>query len=98
MKNVTMEQLARFENAQETLGMMVAIRTNWITQERRRDNPDNEKIACWQSERQEYEVMEDALRLDNEAEINRVLTTYNPQVRSAFEQPAEKEHYHAEAA
>ncbi|MDR3053971.1 MAG: hypothetical protein LBU53_00995 [Zoogloeaceae bacterium] len=97
MKEISREQLARFENAQETLGMMIAIRTGWITGERRKENPDLSKITHWQSERQKYEIMEDALRPSNEVEIKRVLAEYNPQVRAAFEQPVE-EHSHAAAA
>jgi hypothetical protein len=90
MKEISMEQLARYESAQETLGLMVAMRSGWIADEEKKANPDHEQIERWYAEMRKYGFAEEDLDIHDEAEIERVLATYNPIIRAHFERRAKE--------
>ncbi|GHU14439.1 hypothetical protein FACS189441_4080 [Betaproteobacteria bacterium] len=89
-ERTAMQKLARYETAQEALGLMVAMRSSWIARERDKPNPDTVKIEQWRSEQYEYGFAEEDLSLDDEAEIERVLATYSPLIRANFERLAKE--------
>ena len=89
-ERTAMQKLARYETAQEALGMMVAMRSSWIADERSKKNPDATKIEQWRSEQREYGFAEEDLSLDDEAGIERILATYSPLVRANFEHLAKE--------
>lgn len=74
--------LARFETAQETLGMLVAMRTSLVFAEKRKARPDVNKIAQWESEITKYNDEDLSLRFSDTAEIERILTSYGPMVKA----------------
>jgi hypothetical protein len=78
----TTEQLARFETAQETLGMLVAIRTSLVYSEKRKAKPDVNKITIWESEIAKYNDEDLSLRFSDTTEIERILTSYGPMVKA----------------
>lgn len=78
----TTEQLARFETAQETLGMLVAIRTSLVYSEKRKAKPDANKITIWESEITKYNDEDLSLRFSDTTEIERILTSYGPMVKA----------------
>jgi hypothetical protein len=78
------EALARYETAQETLGMLVAMRTRWIYEEEQRDAPDVGKIAQWEKEQAYFRDEDDALLFSDSGEIERVITVYGPLVKANF--------------
>jgi hypothetical protein len=88
MKNMTTtEKLGRYETAQETLGMMVAMRSRWIHEERQKQYPDTEKIALWKNEITQFSDEDDTLSMTRMDEVERVLATYCPIVKAHFAQP-----------
>ena len=78
------EALARYETAQETLGMLVAMRTRWIYEEEQKDTPDVGKIAQWKKEQAYFSDEDDALLFTDGTEIERVITAYGPMVKANF--------------
>jgi hypothetical protein len=80
----TTESLARYETAQETLGMLVAMRTRWIYEEEQKAVPDVGKIAQWKKEQAYFVDEDDALLFTDSSEIERVITVYGPQVKANF--------------
>jgi len=80
----TTERLARFETAQEVLRFLMAVRSNLIYNEGKKTHPDATKIEQWEAERDELDDLEDALRFDDPAEIERIIATYGPQSRQLF--------------
>lgn len=81
--NVT-NRLALFETAQEIFNTLIAIRSEQIYIERSSANPNEEKIAYWQAEQDFFSAQEDALQFDDLEEIERVIRTYGPEVKSTF--------------
>lgn len=80
----TTEILARYETAQETLGMLVAIRSRWIHEEEQRPVPDTAKIALWEKEQAQFTDEDDALLMTDDAGIERIITVYGPVVKAGF--------------
>ena len=80
----TTEKLARFETAQDTIGMMVAFRSAWIHKERQKAKPDVNKIALWQAEKNQYSDEEYGLLFDDTKNIERIIDTYAPIVKADF--------------
>jgi hypothetical protein len=80
----TIEALARYETAQETLGMLVAMRTRWIYEEEQTDAPDVGKIAQWKKEQAHFNNEDDALLFTDSVEIERVITGYGPLIKANF--------------
>lgn len=80
----TTERLAAFETAQETLGMMMSMRSRWMAEEEAKEAPDRAKIAEWASERDALADEELSLRFADTEGIRRVLTAYGPIVRAHF--------------
>jgi len=87
MRNeITMqERLNRYEIAQETLGFMMAIRTEAIHDEEHKATPDTLKIAQWN---EEFNALDDelhGLRLHDDAAVQHVLDDYCPIVKADYE-------------
>ena len=80
----TTVRLARFETAQEALGMLIAARSELIYQERKKAEPDAEKISVWEAETEALAVREDALRFDDAEEIERVIAECGVEVRAIY--------------
>jgi hypothetical protein len=78
------EALARYETAQETLGMLAAMRTRWIYEEEQKDTPDVGKIAQWKKEQAYFSDEDDALLFTDSGEIERVITVYGPMVKATL--------------
>ena len=79
------ERLANFETAQETLGMMIAMRSKWIFDEKQKPFPDQNLIEKWENESFEFGIEDDVLSLYDEDGIERVISTYGPIVRAEFD-------------
>ena len=80
----TTERLARYETAQEIIGMMIALRSEWIGQERSKTEPDAQKIEAWLAEQDRLAAEEDGLSMDEADALDRVVREYGPIVRAAF--------------
>lgn len=80
----TTERLATFETAQETLGMLISMRSAWIAEEETKSEPDLARIAEWSGERDAFVDQELSLRFTDTVGIARVLKTYGPIVRAHF--------------
>lgn len=80
----TTERLATFETAQETLGMLISMRSGWIADEEAKPEPDLTSIAEWSGERDAFVDQEFSLRFTDTESIARVLKTYGPIVRAHF--------------
>jgi len=79
------ERLNRYEIAQETLGFMMAIRTEAIHDERRKATPDSSKIAQWRKEFGELDGELYGLRLHDDDAVQHVLDDYCPIVKADYE-------------
>lgn len=80
----TTERLTRFETAQEALGMLIAARSELIYQERKKADPDVEKISLWEAETEALAAREEALRFGDAEEIERVITECGVEVRAIY--------------
>ncbi|SMB33147.1 protein of unknown function (plasmid) [Sterolibacterium denitrificans] len=81
----TRDRLNRYEIAQETIGFMMAMRTEAIHDEEKKAVPDTAKIAQWNME---FERLDDelyGLRLHDDEAIQRVLDEYCPIVKAEYE-------------
>jgi len=85
MKIPYQERLNLYEIAQETIGFMMAMRTEAIHDEKKKAAPDVAKIAQWQIEFCQYRDEQHGLRLHDDAAIQRVLNEYCPIVKENFE-------------
>lgn len=74
----TTEKLARFETAQHIIGMMVAIRSEWIDQEEDKAQPDLKQIEQWEQEQRKFADQDNALRFDDHDGIEWVIKSYDP--------------------
>lgn len=77
----TTEKLARFETAQHIIGMMVAIRSEWIDQEEDKAQPDLKQIEQWEQEQSKFADQDNALRFDDLDGIESVIKLYGPVVK-----------------
>ena len=80
----TTEALARYETAQEILGMLAAMRTRWIYEEEKKDAPDDDKIAQWKKEQAYFRDEDKALLFTDSGKTERVITAYGPIVKAHF--------------
>jgi len=72
------ERLARFDMAQAILGYLMAACSERIYFEGRKAQPDAASIGRWETERDAYFDLDDALRLDDQAGTEQVIATYGP--------------------
>ncbi|ENO90942.1 hypothetical protein C662_18668 [Thauera sp. 28] len=79
------ERLNRYEIAQETIGFMMAMRTEAIHDEAKKATPDAAKIAQWEAEFTRYDDELYGLRLHDDEAIQRVLDEYCPIVKAEYE-------------
>lgn len=80
----TTEKLARYETAIEILGMMTAMRSAWIHEERHKNTPDESMIGCWEDEQMDFSLQDQTLRFSDSTGIERVIAEYGPIVKAAF--------------
>lgn len=81
----TRDRLNRFEIAQETIGFMMAMRTEAIHDEEQKVVPDATKIAQWNAEFEWFDRELYDLRLGDDAAVQRVLDEYCPIVKAEYE-------------
>ena len=79
------ERLNRYEIAQETIGFMMAMRTEAIHDEAKKATPDAAKIAQWEAEFTRYDDELYGVRLHDDEAIQRVLDEYCPIVKAEYE-------------
>jgi len=84
MDTTFQERLNLYEIAQETIGFMMAIRTERIFVEKNKSNPDAKKIAQWENEFYHYRDEQHRLSFDDDITIKRVLDEYCPIVKANF--------------
>lgn len=84
MQLTTTERLARYETAQEVIGMMIALCSAWIEEESAKVQPDRDLMATWETERSQLTGQRHELVLDDDAAIDRVLAEYGPIVKAAY--------------
>jgi len=80
----TTERLARYETAQETLGMMIAAISRKIRDEKLKEHPDKNLINTWKVDQNNLADKEDALLFSDIDGIELVLNTYSPIVKASF--------------
>lgn len=81
----TRDRLNRYEIAQETIGFMMAMRTEVIHDEEKKAAPDAVKIAQWNTEFKRLDDELYGLRLHDDEAIQRVLDEYCPIVKAEYE-------------
>lgn len=86
----TTEKLARFETAQHIIGMMVAMRSRWISDEEKKLQPNRTQIAQWEQEQSKLDDQDNALLFDDSDGIEWVIASYGPVVKEQFSTPAER--------
>ena len=79
------ERLNLYEIAQETIGFMMAMRTEAIHDEKKKAQPDAAKIAQWNHEFDQLDNELYGLSLNDDAAIQRVLDEYCPIVKADYE-------------
>jgi len=79
------ERLNRYEIAQETIGFMMAMRTEAICDEEKKAAPDAARIHQWRAEFNRLADEQDDLRLDDDDAIGQVLDEYCPIVKADYE-------------
>ena len=85
MKEVSMtERLALYETAIEILGMMVAMRSEWIDTERQKNIPDKSLIKKWENEQKEFFLQDRNLLLHDSEKIEEIIAMYAPIIRREF--------------
>jgi len=82
--STTTDRLARFETAQEMIGLLIAARARALSDERGKSSPNGSAIAALLVEIDRFDDERDALRLDGFAEIERVIREYGPTVKAAY--------------
>lgn len=82
---ITRNRLSRFETAQETIGFMMAMRTEVIYNEEQKVHPDAAKIEQWNREFDQLANELYELHLNDDAAIQRVLDEYCPIVKADYE-------------
>lgn len=86
MKGSTTQRLARYETAQEMIGLMAAMRSGWIGVEQSKPLPDLESIRQWRQERTDLLNQQEELRFDDTDAIENVVATCGPIVKAHFKQ------------
>lgn len=86
----TTEKLARFETAQHIIGMMVAMRSRWISDEEKKLQPNRTQIAKWEQEQSKLDDQDNALLFDDSDGIEWVIASYGPVVKEQFSTQAER--------
>lgn len=79
------ERLNRYETAQETIGLMLAILTEEIQHEKQKAAPDANKLARLNADSERLDGELYGLRMDDEAAIQFVLDQYGPVVKADYE-------------
>ena len=85
MEDLSMTQrLALYETAIETLGMMVAVRSEWISAERKKSNPNKSLINKWEDEQIDFFLQDERLLLHDTAKIEEIIAVYAPIIKKEF--------------
>ncbi|MBU2708711.1 hypothetical protein KCM76_22150 [Zooshikella marina] len=78
----TSDKLARYETAQEIIGMLISIRAEWIYEEKAKAKPDQEKIDKWMAESTSYRKELHNLRINDHNKIDFIINEYGPIVKT----------------
>ncbi|RDH41815.1 hypothetical protein [Zooshikella ganghwensis] len=78
----TTEKLARYETAQETIGVLIAIRSKWIYEEEQKPEPNQDLIKQWRAEKHQFQYELDELLIDDDEKIETILNEYAPIVKA----------------
>lgn len=78
-------RLILYETAQETIGLMLALLTEEIQSEERKDAPDPAKLERLNADSERLDDELYSLRLTDAAAIQRVLNEYGPILKADFE-------------
>lgn len=78
----TQEEVAAYESACDAIGAMISIRSAWLGKERKKENPDQEKIKQWRAESSALEGERHNLSLKDQAAIKAVIDKYTPIIRA----------------
>jgi hypothetical protein len=81
-KRTYKQRLNRYEEAQEAICMLMAMRTDWIHKEESKAHPDPARIGQWTGERTRFHEEMDALRFDDDAAIDHVFRDYAPLLKA----------------
>lgn len=87
----TTQLLARFETAQEGLGLLMANRSRQIWDEEHKAQPDQARIDELKAERRELRRVRSGLDFNDQAHIEEVIATYGPQVKAIYAEPVKPE-------
>lgn len=80
------KRLARYETAQETIGLLIADLAARMHKERNSDNSNQALIVQWKAEQSAFKAESDRLRFDDNHAIDRVINVYCPIVRALYAQ------------
>ena len=80
----TTERLARYETAQEIIGMMIALQAEQLADEEGKTHPDPARILALQAEQARLTAERHALRFEDTASIRQAIEDYAPIVKAAF--------------
>ncbi|MBU2708755.1 DUF2384 domain-containing protein [Zooshikella marina] len=79
----TSERLARYETAQEILGLLIAMRAEWIHEEQKTThNPNHTRIDQWIAESSQYRKELHNLRINDHNKIDFIINEYGPIVKA----------------
>lgn len=79
------QNLAKLEIAQETLGCLVAYRSEMIFDERKKAEPDAALIDRWKDERNALIELTRSFNCEDMEAINDAIEAYGPTARAVFE-------------
>lgn len=79
---LTSQAIAEYECALETLGNIIAARSQAIHEERTKEHPDDQKIADLRKEQGELVIERNRLMIEDTDGIRRVISNYGAQVRA----------------
>ncbi|MBU2713890.1 hypothetical protein [Zooshikella harenae] len=78
----TTEKLARYETAQETIGVLIAMRSKWIYEEEQKTELNQDLILQWENEQDTFHDELHDLLIDEYDKIERILSEYAPIVKA----------------
>ena len=78
----TGQRLAKLETAQEILTALGSTRSGWIFAEKKKPNPDENKMQQWQLEREELSDLRDSLTMNDTTQLQITINTYGPQLKA----------------
>lgn len=77
----THEECVNYEVARECIGNLIAIRSKWLRNERKKAFPDSEAIARWKAEMSKYAQERRGLDMRDQEKIIRIGREYGAEIR-----------------